>query len=83
LKQNDYGIEDQNWLFENIEKRIEVWHHRWLSLGGRLTLARLVLEAVPVYCYSMAYIPIDTLEKIRKKCFKFLQTGKKRRKESH
>ena len=39
LKPNNYKVKDWLWLLQKIEKRIGNWTFRWLSLGGRLTLA--------------------------------------------
>jgi len=49
LKPNYYNKADWNWLERNFEKRISNWSHRWLSLGGRVTLVKVVLESIPVY----------------------------------
>jgi hypothetical protein len=54
-----------------------VWCNRWLSLGGRLTLVKAVLEATLVFWHSLAYIPIGIRKKIQKRSFKFLWNGKK------
>jgi hypothetical protein len=43
LKPNCYRIGDWSWLIKKIEKKINNWTFRWLSLGGRLTLATSVL----------------------------------------
>jgi hypothetical protein len=48
LKPNGYRG-DWGWLLGKIEKRIHFWCNRWLSRGGRLTLIKAVLEAIPVY----------------------------------
>jgi hypothetical protein len=48
----------------------------WLSKVGRLFLVNFVLEAIPVYWLFMAWSPKETLDKIRKLCFKFLWVGK-------
>ena len=52
------------------------WSHRWLSKGGKLTLVKAVLEAIPVY-WMHFWIPVGIIEKIRKLCFKFLWYGNK------
>ena len=75
LKPNKYLKEDWMWLLGKIEKRIMVWSHRWLSRAGRLTLIKSVLEAIPVYWMSLAWIPRGILEKIRRLCFAYLWKG--------
>ena len=47
-----------------------------LSKGGKLTLVKAVLEAIPVF-WMHFWIPVGILEKIRKMCFKFLWSGNK------
>jgi len=77
LKPNKYLKEDWLWLVGKIERRISSWSHRWLSRAGRLTLIKSVLEAIPVYWLSLAWIPKGTLEKIRRLCFNYLWKGNK------
>jgi len=77
LKPNNYLKEDWMWLLGKIEKRIMIWSHRWLSRAGRLTLIKSVLEAIPVYWMSLAWIPKGILEKIRRLCFTYLWKGNK------
>ena len=46
----------------------------WLSKGGKLTLVKYVLEAIPVF-WMHFLIPVGVIEKIRKIYFKFLWFG--------
>jgi hypothetical protein len=46
-----------------------------LSRVGRLLLVKSVLEAIPIYQMSLAWIPKGTLDKIIKLCFKLLWEG--------
>jgi hypothetical protein len=77
LKPNCYTRMDWNWLVKKIEKRIANWSHRWLSLWGRVTLVKVVLESIDVYWLSLAKIPKSILNTIRIRMFNFLCTGKK------
>jgi len=77
LKPKFYTKGDWNWLLSKLEKRLKYWSSRWLSRAGRVILVKSVLETIPVYWLSMAWIPKGTLEKIRKLCFKFLWGGQK------
>jgi hypothetical protein len=77
LKPNCYNKTDWSWLEKKFETRISNWSHRWLSLGGRYTLVKVVLESIPVYWLSLAKIPKSILNNIRKRMFNFLWTGKK------
>ena len=42
-----------------------------------MVLIKAVLQSIPVYWASIAYIPKGILTKIRKKCFAFLWTASK------
>lgn len=45
----------------------------------RVTLVKVVLEAIPVYWFSMAYIPKSIIDKVSKPWFKFLwEVGKQK-----
>jgi len=77
LKSNLYLKRDWTWLIGKVEKRLNIWCHKWLSRAGRLVLVKSVLEAIPVYWMSLAWIPKGTLESIRRICFRFLWSGKK------
>ena len=59
-----------------MEKRIKNWSFRWLSKGGKLTLVKYALEAIPVY-WMHFWIPLGIIEKIRKLFFNFLWSGNK------
>jgi hypothetical protein len=75
LKPNSYKKEDWKWLIAKLEKRLNSWSFRWLSRAGRLTLTKSVLEAIPVYWMSLAWIPKGVLEKIRRICARFIWSG--------
>jgi hypothetical protein len=83
LKPNCYTKADWIWLEKKFEKRISNWSHRWLTLGGRLTLVKVVLESIPVYWLSVEKIPKSTLNNIRKRMFSFLWSGKKLKEGLH
>jgi hypothetical protein len=44
LKSDSYKPSDWNWLVAKVEKRTGHWWTMWLSLGGRFTLIKAVLE---------------------------------------
>jgi hypothetical protein len=77
LKANECGFHDWLWLYTKNERRIATWCNRWLSLGGRLTLVKPVLDATPVYWHLLTYIPVGIQKKIRKLLIQFLWSGKK------
>ena len=75
LKPCRYLLKYWDWLIIKVENRINNWILCWLSKGGKLILIKAVLEAIPVY-WMHFWIPLGIIEKIRKLCFKFLQSGK-------
>ena len=72
IKPLGYLVKDWNWLVKNFEKRIQHWTHRFLSLGGRLVLIRVVLTSMPVYWLALVPIRKSILEKLKKLIFSFL-----------
>lgn len=45
LKADTYRAEDWNWMLLKYENKINHWCNQWLSMGGRLVLAKAVLES--------------------------------------
>ena len=56
LKPNAYSFKDWMWLYKNIEGRIGCWTNKFLSIGGRLVLLKAILQSIPVYWATIAYI---------------------------
>lgn len=75
IKPNCYSVNDWIWLLQKVEKRINNWTYRCLSLGGRLVLLKAVLISIPVFWFSLASIPQSIISRIRKVCFNFLWSG--------
>lgn len=65
LMMNKYSKEHRFWLLARVENRLKTWYLLWLSQAGRLMLIKLVLEAIPFYWTSLAWIDKVILEKIR------------------
>jgi hypothetical protein len=76
IKPNDYSKKDWDWLIAKIEKRLSVWCNQWLSRGGRLILLKSVVEAIPIYWMTLAYIPRGVLGKLRRIGFRFIWLGR-------
>ena len=73
IKHIGYRVCDWNWLVHKYEKRICLWTHKLLSLGGRLILVQSVLSSIPVYWLGLAPIPAFVLHKLRSITFTFLR----------
>jgi hypothetical protein len=78
LKPNCYRIGDWSWIIKKIEKKINNWTFRWLSLGGRLTLETSVLQSIPVYWLSLAKAPMSILQRIQLLISRFIWKGGKK-----
>lgn len=75
IKSNCYLKSDWHWLVAKVHKCIHSWSSRWLSLGGRLTLLSSVLQGMPVFWFSLFYVPAGTIVLLRKAFFQFLWAG--------
>jgi hypothetical protein len=65
------------WLIDKLEKILKGWSFRWLSHASRMVLEKYVLESIPLYWMSLAWIPKGVLEIARKIYFKFIWVGSK------
>jgi hypothetical protein len=83
LKPNNYKVSDWTWLLKKIDKRMGNWTFRWLSLGGRLTLASSVLQSIPIYWISLAKAPSSVLQSIQLLINRFIWRGGKKRTGIH
>ncbi|XP_057774799.1 uncharacterized protein LOC130993778 [Salvia miltiorrhiza] len=66
------SIEDWNFLVDKVEKKIKGWKSRTLSLAGRITLIKSILQAIPVFQLSFSFIPKAVLSRIDSICCNFL-----------
>ena len=72
IKPLGYRTRDWDWLIKKFEKKISLWTHKLLSLGGRLILVQSVLSSIPVYWMGLAPIPASVLQKLRSITFAYL-----------
>jgi hypothetical protein len=83
IKTGTHRLEDWLWLIRKMEKKIDNWCYRWLSLGGRLILLKVVLESQSVYWLSLAIIPNSILNTLRKIMMNFLWNGNRETNHIH
>ncbi|XP_021995252.1 uncharacterized protein LOC110892394 [Helianthus annuus] len=65
-KSSVFGV---NWSKCSRNKRLAIWKAKILSFGGRLTLIKSVLNALPTYYFSLFRAPeqvIEQLERLRR-----------------
>ena len=71
LNPNNYKKANWYCLLKKIKKIIRHWKHKFLSLGGRYILVKLVLESIHVYWLSLAWIPKSILTLVKSRIFIF------------
>ncbi|GAA0164583.1 hypothetical protein LIER_20179 [Lithospermum erythrorhizon] len=59
-------------LIDKITSKIQLWDHRLLSFGGRITLIQSVLSTLPFYNLQVLKMPIQVRDRIFKLFNKFL-----------
>ena len=64
LKRNCYDFKDWMWLFQKVEARVSSWKNKFMSRGGILVLVKAMLQSIPIYWASIAYIPKGILTNI-------------------
>ena len=64
-------------LLECIKDRINHWSHKRLSYGGRLTFLQSVIQAMPIYKFSILVAPITIWKELDRMARKFLWEGAK------
>jgi hypothetical protein len=59
------AIKHSSWrsLLEKLESRLNLWTHRNLSLANRVVLIKSVLQAMPLYLFSILAAPKWVLKK--------------------
>ena len=72
LKPNNYHRSDWTWLICKVHFWIGKWASNWISLGGRLTLIKAILQFILVYCFALFRVPMGVLNTIRRYFFNFL-----------
>ncbi|CAN0921774.1 Transposon TX1 uncharacterized 149 kDa protein [Linum grandiflorum] len=77
LPLGDLGNKARVWdpVIYNLEKRLEGWKAKFLSLGARVTLLQSVLSNLPVYFMSMFKAPTSVIARVEKMQRRFLWAG--------
>ncbi|KAJ0589790.1 putative RNA-directed DNA polymerase [Helianthus annuus] len=75
----------ENWrpVFDAMEKRLTLWKASLLSIGGRVTLIRSVLESLPNYYFSLYRAPVKVVKDLEALIRKFLWGGSSDCKKVH
>jgi hypothetical protein len=59
-------VHDFQYLVENVKARLAGWKAKQLSLAGRITLAKSVIQVIPIYPMMSTPIPKSCLKEIEK-----------------
>lgn len=51
-------------IFAKFATKLEGWHSRYLSFGGKITLIRSVLASLPIHIFSCMAIPKQVLRRM-------------------
>ncbi|CAL1367787.1 unnamed protein product [Linum trigynum] len=69
------------YILDKIDSKLTAWKARTLSLAGRVTLAKAVLEAIPLYAMQTTLLPASVCDTIDRKIRWFVwgsQVGKRK-----
>ena len=74
---NQKVISSQNFQekLDKIQKVINIWNMRGLSLFGRLTIVKTLLIPKFLYVSSIIQTPMETIKRVERMIFKFLWKG--------
>ncbi|XP_076881089.1 uncharacterized protein LOC143529105 [Bidens hawaiensis] len=67
----------RNWdpVVEVVKHRLASWKSKTISIGGRVTLIKSVLENLPIYYFSLYKAPLAVIEKLESIMRRFLWAG--------
>jgi len=61
-----------NFIIEKVDQRLSKWKAKTLSLAGRLTLAKSVIQAMLGYVMQSTLLPVHICDEIDRKCRNFI-----------
>ncbi|KAL4202821.1 hypothetical protein AMTRI_Chr02g265480 [Amborella trichopoda] len=59
-------------VLERVQGRLALWKHKYLSLGGGVTLLRTCLANLPIYQMSLIHMPASVVKRLEKMMRDFL-----------
>lgn len=66
LSERSHKAGDYQHLIEQVKGKLTVWKSRKLSMVGRATLSKSILEAIPTYSMMSSMVPKSCLKEIPK-----------------
>ena len=70
-------------ILEKVERKLNGWSAKFLSLAGRITLTQSVLQALPIYSMQTTRLPTAIITKIEQHCRRFIWSGNSEVKKLH
>lgn len=70
------GLDGWGELIEKVKRRIRRWHANSISIGGRITIIKSILSAMPVYGMSVLPLPSKAKDELKGLLRNFLWGGK-------
>jgi hypothetical protein len=74
---------DWDFFINKIDKKLDNWKGKLLSISERLTLIKVVLNAIPIYWMCIFRLPVNIRKRIDQLCRRFLWFGDSVRKKSY
>ncbi|XP_021991187.1 uncharacterized protein LOC110887939 [Helianthus annuus] len=68
-------ISNWNSVVDMFEARLSLWKASVLSIGGRVTLIKSVLQSLPIYYFSLFKVPVGVIKQLEAIMRKFLWGG--------
>lgn len=71
---NDWGDSKKQmfaWINDRVNMKLEGWKEKLISKGGKETLIKTVVQAIPQYAMSIFKIPLSIFRSIEKKTVAF------------
>ncbi|PNX94786.1 ribonuclease H [Trifolium pratense] len=76
-------VQDFQYLVEKIKVRLAGWKAKQLSLAGRITLAKSIIQAIPIYPMMTTPIPTSVLKEIEKVQRAFIWGDTEEKRKAH
>ncbi|XP_058725767.1 uncharacterized protein LOC131597068 [Vicia villosa] len=69
---NPRRLETWQPVIDSVRKRLSIWKHNQMSIGGRVVIIKLVLSAIPIYYLSFFKAPTGIISKLESLFKQFL-----------
>ncbi|MCI31176.1 putative ribonuclease H protein, partial [Trifolium medium] len=74
---------DFQYVIDQVHAKLSVWKANQLSFAGRVTLAKSVIEAIPIYPMMTTVVPKSCLDEIQKLQRRFIWGDTEDKKKFH